>query len=604
MNERPEAIEDAEQDDEQQERRPLAGLLIIALIVLLLIGSVVVVIVVRPFGKGEAASPEGAEREEAAQEAASIEEETAEPQAEPAETEESVVVEEKFTCEILPIWSVPGLGQGVPVTVVVSGPDGSPLPPEEYPEDGTWGASPGAVEAEAYSAPDDGEPGDTFLIWYESASTGMRCEWEGRYVSQAFTEQHISYTDKVKDVWDYDLTFVPEHTMQYDDIQTVWLWMNGYPVFPQPGKRLIPAVMVEPSTAGTGGEGDLPLQEDLEPFAGAAPLIQAIENPGLPIPDPQAINPMTDSVWAVPDGAPLPPEWVTGYGSDVQATAGSADTLFVIPEGQTYMSNLHGAQVFWPWEWTFEPFEFHTPTVDIRTQGAWSGVLYDTESGTSYFWIERGNAEVLTGDDPVTVQGPDDGVHVALVVIDADGANVTEPELIAVPVLREQFGLYSNGLAGQVSIMIKMGEALPGPDAGAILGDLVFEILMDTDGDFETGMQRPFAQYEELGIDLHMAFSLDLQRFCGAYGPAFDEDQDTWDTENYVSCGSPFYTVALSPDRQTVVIDMSWADLVAFVRSIGGSFDGEEFTWRVSHADYAQDPDMKDTFPDSPVQIQ
>lgn len=514
-----------------------------------------------------------------------------------------------YTCEIVPFWAVPGSEQSVPVLVVISG-DGNILDLANFPEDGGYGSENGSFtyddEGVAYFAASGDQPGESFRVWYESDTLGVRCEWAGQLVTDAFLAGRFGFWDFGGDVWDYDLIAPHANPLDYDDLVAVWVWLNGYPIPPDPAARDIPAVAFAPESGkaawqlGSAQAHGLSARDSLAAPASAAPLIQAIQNPALPIPDPLSVAPGDTRRFPVPDGHPLPPEWVADYGPDVEVIANAGDLLIVIPETTTFRPDLYGAQVFWPWEWTFEPFEMRSLNARAQVRGAWSGLVYDSASGESAFWIERGAATVegLPESEALDVAGPDDGEHVLVVAIAPDGV-VGEPEMLDAAQFQERFGLLVWPLSGRLVVAIEVAGPLP-PLGDPAHRSMVWELLLDIDGEPSTGWINPVRQYTELGIDiLYASYRGELE--CAWFEPAFSDNAPSqWGQS--VTCQQPVFALSYSPDGRFVYISADWSMLAQGLGAVGAQFDPQLFTWRFAHAHYGAQPDSKDTFPDSPTQ--
>ncbi|RME08082.1 MAG: hypothetical protein D6803_02130 [Anaerolineae bacterium] len=161
-------------------------------------------------------------------------------------------------------------------------------------------------------------------------------------------------------------------------------------------------------------------------------------------------------------------------------------------------------QVYWRGEWDAGPLYFATPNALIRLEGAWSAVLYNAQSGETALWLEAGQATLLgSGGQPaVEVQGPGDGETVALVMVSPDG-EVGEPQPVGPDVLAERFGA-ANALSNYFTVVAVVSGPYP-PEARSdpqtFWKDHPWAVLLDTDGDSETGFPAMFPHERGLGQD-------------------------------------------------------------------------------------------------------
>jgi hypothetical protein len=423
----------------------------------------------------------------------------------------------------------------------------------------------------AYFAASGEQPGESFGVWYESESLDIRCEWAGQLVTGAFLAGQFWFWDFGGDVWDYDLISPHANPFDYDDLVAVWVWLNGYPIPPNPAARTIPAVAFAPEAddsawqLGSAEAHGLHSRDSLTAPDSAAPLIQAIENHAVRIPDPLSIAPGHTKRFPVPDGHPLPPEWLTDYGTDVEVTANAGDLLIVIAETMTLQPDLHGAQVFWPWEWTFEPFEMRSPNARAEVRGAWSGLVYDSATRESAFWIERGTATVegLPQGEPVSVEGPDDGEHVLVVAIAPDGT-VGAPELLDAARFQERFDLMVWPLSGRLVVAIEVS----GPCRR--LMTCARQLRMGAAARYRRRrhhrLELPRRQYKDLGIDVICA---DYRRDFGARGSHPPERRSGVPVGERVRCQQPVFALSYSPDGRFVYLSADWSTLAQGAGAVG-----------------------------------
>lgn len=497
-----------------------------------------------------------------------------------------------YTCQWLPFWSVPGADS--PAILLIHDPAGEPLSYGDYPEDGAFtgdGVSLTPVEDGLVSVRGDegAGPGDAFSVGYRSETLGVDCEFSGALSWDTFTASKIQVWDAPGDVRDYDMVALYEQAEDTDDLIEVWMWVNGFPFFPRAEGRAA-APVYDPGPPGSLTTR-LPARSDLEPPAGGGPLIQAIDNPAIPIPDPLAQHPTVDEPWPVADGTALPRGWITAYGPEVAVTPGDNTLLTVIPEHTVSTSEVYGAQVFWAWEWKSDPYTVNSPNARAEVRGAWSGLVYNPASQQSIFWLERGTAQIagLAGGvegEPVAVEGPADGAHLALVVIGTDGV-VQPPQTIEVTQLGDHAGIYLNALDGAVTIVIELAAPFTAENFQVNRANLSWEILFDVDGRFETGATRDFAQYRELGIEVQYLSRGPSRTYCNVLRTADD----------YRTCSRDPFTVSVGPDGR-VYITARWDELVRLLDSAGSPIDPASLLWRFAHAHYGGTLDTKDVFPE------
>ncbi|RME87409.1 MAG: hypothetical protein D6770_09425 [Anaerolineae bacterium] len=261
--------------------------------------------------------------------------------------------------------------------------------------------------------------------------------------------------------------------------------------------------------------------------------------------------------------------------------------LAIVPQPVNQMGEAawFGYQVFWPWEWEAAPIAFTTPNATVTLEGAWAGVLYDASGGETAFWLEQGQATVQGNADeqPLAVQGPADGEHVALVMVSSEG-KAGAPKQVGAEVLAERFGV-ADALSSMFTVVITVaGPPDPLPED---LNDLDFVadhpwgLLVDADGDPNTGFSIDFAHMRGLGTEFE-AYLVEGGKACSLSG----------------GCDASLLEArVLSPTQ------MAFSFPVTTLReALGETLDPQKMVWRVVHVNYTiPEPDSpKDTFPDPP----
>lgn len=241
-----------------------------------------------------------------------------------------------------------------------------------------------------------------------------------------------------------------------------------------------------------------------------------------------------------------------------------------------------GFQLFGPGEWQFDPLLVRGDNFEIKLSGAWSGVAFDPQSGETAVWVARGTAESAG----VILQGPDDGAHLALMVISPDGLP-GEAQQITPAELGERFGVYTSAMPGRLTFETWLaGPFSPWPLTQEMLNSMAWQILLDMDGDTATGASRDFLAARGLGYEVFY-HSQGESVSCSAVTAAGE----------FFSCPNDLFSILFDPAGR-VVMSAAWSDLQAIAAQAGIELDISKLRWRFSHINSQLDSMPQDIFPE------
>ncbi|MFZ5880958.1 MAG: hypothetical protein ACOY0R_16445 [Chloroflexota bacterium] len=390
-------------------------------------------------------------------------------------------------------------------------------------------------------------------------------------------------SDNSNDVVQHADTSKPaDNAPPYDDIRSVFVWYDGYPLTPETRP------LISSGFAGNANPYLLQLFRDME-------LNYGFDDSWYPGRDGMAVPPrtLTESLRGM---GPTPAQleftkalnmllmYAAGY-HPIQDTAESALPLRVKAKPALLPASaaLQGFQLFSPGAWAAEPITVSGENFDIEFIGAWSGAAFDPGRGEFGVWAADGSVEITGGGKTVSLQGPGDGEHLVLSVIAADGAP-GDPQTVTPLELGERFGVYTAAMPGWLTFETWLGGPFTPfpPDADT----LAWQILLDFDSDTATGKTGEF--YAAQGLGYEVFFHSEGQSvFCGAV-TASGEDFD---------CPQDLFRLMYDPAGR-VVMSAQIADLQAIAEQAGVEWNPASLRWRFSHINHALEGNPQDVYPD------
>lgn len=392
-------------------------------------------------------------------------------------------------------------------------------------------------------------------------------------------------SDNSNDVVQHADTSKPaDNAPPYDDIRSVFVWYDGYPLTPETRP------LISSGFAGNANPYLLQLFRDME-------LNYGFDDSWYPGRDGMAVPPrtLTESLRGM---GPTPAQleftkalnmllmYAAGY-HPIQDTAESALPLRVKAKPALLPASaaLQGFQLFSPGAWAAEPITVSAENFDIEFMGAWSGAAFDPGRGEFGVWAADGSVEITGGGKTVNLQGPGDGKTVAFSIIAADGTPSDQQS--ATPLdLGQQFGVYTAAMPKTLTFEIWLdGPFDPLEISQEMVDGLAWQLLLDMDGDANTGAQADFFAAQGLGFEIffHSEGNTVVCSGTTAGGKSFDCPQD-------------LFTVTYDPAGR-VVMSALLDDLQVLAAQANVTLDPARLVWRVSHINHLQEGNPQDVFP-------
>ena len=381
--------------------------------------------------------------------------------------------------------------------------------------------------------------------------------------------------DEVGDVFQHlDRTKPAGNAAYYDDILATIPWYDGFPLTPETSP-LIAAGLDQYNEAPNLFQifGDINLKYKLD---------------GVPFPG-----------W---DGMPLPSAQVDLFNASnkrfsvyVQDSFSITDKLSLnvgvrhdVEEGslpETAPAVNQGFQLSSLGQWNAKPLAVAGNNFTANFAGAWSGAAFNSARNENGVWAAGGSVEITGNGKTVMLQGPGDGKNVALSVVAADGTP-SDAQTVTPAELGQQFGAYTAAMPKTLTFEIFLAGPFASNEISQEMMDgLAWQVLLDLDGDANTGAKADFAAAQGLGFELffHSEGKTVVCSGTTSTGGAFD-------------CPKGLFTVTYDPAGR-VVMSAPLAELQAIAAQAGVAFDPAKMDWRVSHINHLAEGNPQDIFP-------